>query len=143
MESFVITSSKYQIVEEFIAKQNKKAARLGCEPLVLTKVSEFLEEVIVDDRVNDISYRTYVSKTQFTIDGVAPKIPGFTIIGKIEHLDNSDQNLLYGFDGVALSEEKYRSVSCGCEHCGINRKRNSTYVVREEATGNEKQIALS
>jgi hypothetical protein len=68
----------------------------------------------------------------------APKVEGHTLLARLEHL--SEGNVIYAAPGCGQLDPKYRTASPMCGHCMTSRRRNDTFVVREEATGKTKQI---
>lgn len=67
----------------------------------------------------------------------APTVPGHTFLCRIEHLGD-EGNVIYRVAG----EEKaaYRTAKPFCVHCNTTRRRNDTFILREDASGAEKQI---
>lgn len=77
------------------------------------------------------------------ISGISPKINGFTLIAVIEHLE--DENIVRSIPGMTTESElvAYRTVAPYCDHCKLIRRRNDTYILREDETGAYKQVGRS
>lgn len=67
------------------------------------------------------------------------KISGWKFTAKIEHTLEGNIMRSIGDDDVP---HRYRDF-CGCEHCGIDRRRNAVYVVKNSATGEFKAVGSS
>jgi len=118
-------------VQDEIAKMNKKAAKLGLPPITL--------EVIGDDRKN---------KTQkIKIVGNVPVLKGWKLIARINvALDESGQEVRMVeplTDNPIPEDLQLDVIPLRCDHCGYNRRRLETYVVRNEEDGNYKMIGTT
>lgn len=94
---FRVVDSKLDGLRERIAKLNKKAAKLGTEPIALTVSDEHdqtvTRESLVDQETADIygpvEGSTYVERvvdfTFVTVDGQAPLIEGFVFVATLDH----------------------------------------------------------
>ena len=138
-------------LNEKLAKLNKRAEKLGCEPIVLTVVGEKMVEV-QDHRPEDSDYdeflggRRYVAPhTHFekrilvAVSGAAPKLNGWSIAAVIEHTEGG--NILravppYTTEAFGI---QFRTTDPICEHCGFDRKRKDTYIVKND-DGRQAQV---
>jgi hypothetical protein len=64
-------------------------------------------------------------------------LPGYRFLGRIDH--TGETNLLMSVPGEAIPNS-YRDSKPNCDHCGHDRRRNDTFVVVEESTGQTRQI---
>lgn len=64
------------------------------------------------------------------------KISGWKFTAKVEHTAEGNIMRSIGDDDVP---HRYRDF-CGCEHCGIDRRRNAVYVVKNTASGEFKAV---
>lgn len=129
---FNIPAENMEKLEKKLKSLNKKAMRAGTAQLKLLVISETAEKQ-ADGYVN-------VYK-QVVVEGEPPKISGWTFLARLDHnVDPSGaSNLVYVMPGQMLPEQ-YRSRPADCEHCGWTRKRRDTYILREDATGDLKQV---
>jgi hypothetical protein len=86
-------------------------------------------------------YRRYFTVTVY---GKPPTLAGWTFVATLQHLvddSGSPMNVLRIVPGfVDQLPAKYRTSTPACDHCKLARKRKDTYVVRNEETGEWKQI---
>jgi len=120
-----------------VDKLNKKAAKLGCEPITVEEISRY-DKTIVS---NDVGYYRKVETTirfvEVKVTGQAPKFNGWTFIATIEH-NKASRNLIKCIPGIEL-DYKYRDTPPDCHHCNTHRWRKKTYVCRNK-DGSEMQV---
>jgi hypothetical protein len=128
-------------MNEYIAKINTRAQKMGQAHLEAVEVSR---EVVRVNPERDINPNTlvedsFITMVTFEIHGETPKINGWTFIARIEHDLDLGSNFLRVAPGQTLPRQ-YWEAPCNCDHCGTKRNRLDTFVLREEATGEYKQI---
>lgn len=79
--------------------------------------------------------RTYVL---VEVDGVAPKLAGWTFRGTLAHVSDVG-NLLKLVPGTETVPERFRELDPWCEWCNVARKRIDTFIV-ENDNGEWKQV---
>lgn len=123
--NYLIPSQNVSGLTAKIEKLARKAEKLGCEkPSIVIGSTEFVK------KMDDHNTPYLVEYTNVDVIGNAPKLNGWTFIGTIEALDNT--SVIRSVPGQEIPES-YRYVNpCNCDHCGINRRRNETFVVRNE-----------
>ena len=129
-KTITINEELIQKMNEYVAKINARAQKIGQAHIETVEVSRVAVEQ------EDGSFDMMVT---FEVHGETPKINGWTFIARIEH----DQDLGTNFLRVAPGQElprQYWEAPCNCDHCGTKRNRLDTFVLREEATGEYKQI---
>jgi len=108
-----------------LVKLNRRAARLGCDPLTIVSTVETIVEI---DRVK-------FPALSIAIAGTTPTFAGWTFAASVEALD-SGKNIFHGASDIPT---RYSSTGHACEHCNQNRKRNSSFILSHEA-GDYKQV---
>lgn len=146
--------NEYRIPEENIETLtkkiisiNNKAKKLGCGEITLQTTGEdyvalngediYTESEIIVNKLAGINME-YYKRIIVEIEGTAPHLNGWEFIATLEHLDNG-QNIIR----KATNEEvpvEYRTVEIKCDHCGINRRRKDTYLIKNVETGEYKQV---
>lgn len=127
-----------------IAKLNKKAAKLGCEPITYDFLGEHQVEMRhywkVDGEERSREYK--VPAKVILLHGSAPKLEGFKFIARIEYLSDRKTTLFHTVPGTDTKiDERFRSLGAGiCEHCKTQRYRKDCFVVEEVATGIQTQV---
>ena len=129
---FNIPACNIEILEKKLKRLNKKGERAGTGAITLTRVSETVEKNT--DGSVDVFY-------QVAIEGETPKIAGWAFLATLDH--NSDpsgaSNMVYVMPGQSCPDD-YRVSAADCDHCGYRRTRRKTYVLRNEVSGDLKQV---
>lgn len=128
-----------------IEKLNKRATKIGTEPVALTITSE----------TEETTYKTIQGKkmliewTYLILTGKAPVIEGFQFMASLDHtvaqgLENALVTInrvpFQGAELEAIDLSAYRTAENRCDHCGFQRQRNQTYVLYEIATAKTIQV---
>lgn len=113
-----------------IEKLNRRASKLG-QPLIELKVVgeemvEYKQSVDPSINPNFVGVTTYKKFLKVEITGQAPVIAGWTFVGSIEHEEGG--NILKLLPGQTMPES-YRKALAHCDHCNIDRLRNSTFIL--------------
>jgi len=135
-QTYKIPSENLAGLQAHIEKLNRKVAKLakkGCEvsPLVLTVDPK----AIVEKRsqtMPDGSQRTYEAISfNVTLVGTPVKVDGWQFIATLQHEDGG--TIVRAVPGMTTEGElaPFRTVGNVCNHCGFDRKRNDTFVVRK------------
>lgn len=119
-----------------LEKLNRKAARLGCNPVTFKQSEPYMRAHVVNgtnvvDNVVDV-----------VIDGEPIKLNGWRFIGRVEAVPNSTENLIFAVPGEKTPEQYRTGSPYTCEHCGQNRVRKATWVVGHD-DGSYKQVGSS
>jgi hypothetical protein len=134
-KTYTISFDNIDALEEKFERVNKRAKKL-LQPEIQMIVHGYEQET--DEKTGEVFYSHIIS-----VNGSSPKINGYTFIAKIDHLvtDAGEQeNILHSVPGnEEISLKNYRTVDAQCDHCHINRNRNSTYLLQSEI-GTMKQV---
>jgi len=145
---YSVSISKFRDILEKVEKLNKRATRLNLPPIEIKEIERRVETRKKPDRTLDPTgelreYRDYdIEIVYFTITGVAPKINGWRLVGRIMHVDEGIKlavNIIKAVPGETIPE-KYREAAPTCEHCNSNRNRNDTFILQNAETGKYKQV---
>lgn len=125
METYNIPAVNMPELENRIAKINKRAARTGCQPVVI----EVLREFVKKDSGDEI-----MATGMFEVAIIAPEIPklsGWDFLATVDYVSEVG-NLVSAVPGASIPEE-YRSADMRvCDHCNQQRSRNKVYILRHE-----------
>jgi len=145
-EPNIIRIPKWKLnqLEEKITKLNKKAAKIGCPPLSY-KILE--EKLIVDPAYVDPDNRwvdreerlPHIVILYVEIIGEGPKIEGWKFLGTFDHITLPGSVIVNTVPGETIPA-KYHNCEPVCDHCGKKRRRNETFLLQEEETGDYKLI---
>jgi hypothetical protein len=115
-------------LKEKLAKLNKLATKLGCEPVGYTELARRTEVLM---RTNEDGSQTRIEReiADITVTGTAPKLAGWEFIGRIELVEGL--TFFYSAPGKNIPQE-HRDAPHHCDHCGTERARRNTYIVSNE-----------
>lgn len=131
--TFSIRTERLEWLQEQIAKLNKRADKIGCPHLqVEVGVSSVVPE---KDR---LGREVFVSRTSVKIVGEVPKYEGWIFAATMQHL--ADGECIIHNISLFEAPANYRNAGPNCEHCNYKRRRNDTYLVYNEETGEWKQV---
>lgn len=127
-------------VRAVIARINKRASKLGMQPLTL-QIGE--AKLGIATRVALSDGRTQADKTEtqlapVTIGGEQPVLSGYAFMAKLDFSAGATPLVL----GMDVPTE-YLTCSPDCDHCKKARERHTTFVLREIETGRHLQVGRS
>jgi hypothetical protein len=140
---FRVPEANKPLLDERIAKLNKRARKLGCPEIVLNVTGS--EDIPIHGEGSQsktiVGYRRILF---ITVQGAAPKIAGWEFIAVIEPTfdeeGNSLGNILRNVPGAQHTvPEQYRTAGNQCDHCHTARRRLETFVLANDA-GETKQV---
>lgn len=143
---YTIPADRREDIEKLVAKYQKKAAKYGT-PLTVEYGTPYYTSVPVYERDEhgvaiERGERYDFEAFDLTIDCEVIKKDGYTVVAKIEHLNEGKiVNVLIG-DAAMNMKPEWHTMDCRCEHCGTKRDRRLTFIVRHE-DGTEKQVGRS
>jgi hypothetical protein len=168
---FRVVNSKLAALTDRIGKLNKKAVKLGTDPIILTASvetdqvkrmvitnPEMYQAVGFMDGIN--GHEEIIDFTFVTVNGPTPMLPGFVFIATLDHDTDSDDSVgirrapvgtglinQIGEEAAKAVEAAdltaYRHAGPNCDHCGYRRNRKQTYVLYEVASGQMRQIGTN
>jgi ribosomal protein L36 len=133
--TYLIPATNFPRLQGEIEKLNKRAARLGCDPIVLTQAGT--KTVTKRDELLQADY--LVTYFVCTVDGAAPRLNGWTLVAILEPMEGG--MLVREIPGQTCPPQ-YRTTNLRCDHCEAVRRRNNVYVLVNEAAEN-KQVGKS
>lgn len=131
----------YKIVERNIPyllakieKLNKAAQKLNVPPI---KVEIVGESTITQDN-EGMAFPVKIPVKHVRIEGHAPKLNGWALAARILH--TPEGNILKATPDATDLPTDYRKTPPLCEYCKTNRDRRDTFLVKNEQTGEIKQV---
>jgi hypothetical protein len=119
-----LTPAEFALTSEKIAKLNARAAKRGWTGRITVTGEEFTE--VTDNGVGLKRARQMVATV---ISGEAPRYDGWTFLARADWADGG--MVLFtapGIEGI----DRTGITEGACDHCGINRYRKNTYIVRND-----------
>jgi hypothetical protein len=138
--TYAIPEENWGPLQHELTKLNKRAAKVGTVPAVLTVVGTRDVEIkkhVADDMAPSLPTGIFRRFYDVTVTGETPKFQGWTFIGTLDHATEAG-TLLKAVPGHTLPLQ-YRDAEPVCDHCGHNRRRSETFLVQHE-NGEIKQI---
>jgi hypothetical protein len=127
-----VPADSLSLVADSVAKVNKKLAKVGSP-----SITAHSGEVKLESR-----HGRYVEVVEITISGPSIVLNGWKFVAIVTPLV-TDSGEVMGFATTVPGESIKRDLVSGnpfaCEHCNQNRRRNTTFIVRN-SDGTEKQV---
>ncbi len=124
-------------IREKLAKLNARIAKLACPTAALTLVGDPRRVTEVDESGWEFHYDVQ----DVTVTGYEANIAGWTFVASLDHTLSEVENLVARFPGHEEDElpAGVRTAPANCDHCGLDRLRHTTLLIRNEA-GEFRQI---
>lgn len=103
---------------------NRRAAKLGCNPVVLEILGE--EQV---ERTNDRGIKYTETLILACVHGTTPKLAGWTLVASVEWM--GEERLIRCVPGLECPEQ-FRTGDFTCDHCKSSRNRKQVFILRHE-----------
>jgi hypothetical protein len=120
-------------LEEKLAKVNKRAAKLGAEPVRLAVLGSRVIPRPADEGAP-------IVRTVIALFGLAPKVAGHSLVACVEHTPAGNITSRCPVGAADVDLTPYYDAAPVCVHCGKLRSRKDTFIVRKDETGEFFQI---
>ena len=123
-----------------VAELNKRARRLGVPEVVMLEGAAFVKEVRVE--VGGGRFKK-VKRTYYAVSIVGNDVveSGWKFLATLHH-EGEGETLVCTVPGETVPVA-YRWSNSACDHCMVNRRRNSTYIIVSEKDGTIRQVGRS
>jgi hypothetical protein len=128
-----IPTQNLQALERRLDEINRKAAKLGCQP-VEYKVTGTDSVPVLNERNQRVGYRAY---TLIEISGEAPRLADWDFMGVVDSDDVSCAPLLKFVPGIDVPVTVITGIvgdPWRCDHCQSLRRRHQTFLVHNQKT---------
>jgi hypothetical protein len=141
-ETFWIPKHHETTLKAQVAKLNKKAKKLNCpelsykvlgEKLVIAKGFEQKAEIWGASECPHVPY------IEVQLIGEGPKIEGWKFLGTLDHITLPGSVIVNTVPGEEIPQQFHNSEPV-CDHCGKHRRRNETFILQKEDSGEYKRI---
>jgi hypothetical protein len=127
---FEIPEVNFPAFEKAIKKISKKSVRLTGEPV------NFL---VFGYHMKDVGQKEKIKVIEVLVTCEPVVVSGFQFIGTLDKVE--DNILASAVPGQTIPENFWKNgATIECEHCGLNRRRNSTVVLRKTDDQTYKQV---
>lgn len=153
-KTYMVPAENLERLQERIERLNKRAAKLGVQPIVLQMGEPIRQEKKVmvtdafgnperDPQTDKILYETIIKVIYpIQVQGETPKYAGWALIAALQYIEANGENeaamFIRSVPGQILPEE-YRHTDQRCDHCKAIRRRTETFVVKHD-DGSLKQV---
>lgn len=121
---FEIPAENMEKFEAQIAKLSARSVKLGMDPIKPFTFSH--EEKAVPNSTR--THRVY----SVMLTAEAPRLNGWTFVARLDHANETGTIIrMVPNTGIELPVS-YRHAETRCDHCGVNRYRRDTFVVRSD-----------
>ena len=121
---YILKSNRVWL-EKKIAKLNKKATRLGCEPITLLFTGNVRIETDPEDELRVTIYE------EVTMSGEYPHIKGWDLVAIFQR--QSDTVFVRNVPDREIPGGYYSKETIECQHCGYNRRRKKSYLLLKDS----------
>ena len=139
-----VPASRMGWLTEKVNHLNKRARRLHLPQVLVVKEGEPFEKetTILFERGESRVVMAMYQKIMVT--GPEVKLAGWSFLAALDHLQDEKGETITIIRKMpsapeGLNLEAYRTAKADCNHCGHDRRRNSTFIIRNEA-GVTKQV---
>jgi len=144
MESrtFTILARNKAKVEGEMASLNRRALKMGLEPIELAFGRAFTEIRTISSNLEWADCIAQVDREVLCLPVVitgplSVSFDGWRFIATLQHTSAGD-TIVRSVGGTPVPS-RFKHAGCSCEHCGVNRYRTNTYVLANES-GEHKQV---
>lgn len=130
-----ITPAEYSATIAKLAKINERAAKRG-----FTGHFEIVAEQVTAVTTDAFGFQRTERMYDVTVTGEAPRYNGWTFLAALDNDQHAGLVTRMAPGTEDLNVDRSKIVEGGCDHCGIDRYRRTTYVVLNEETGEQKQV---
>jgi hypothetical protein len=120
-----IPAYNYEALADAVARMNRRAAKLGCEPLALRIVREYEQE-----QKGRLGAKYMQARMEVELIGETPKFEGWSLLAAVEMQENGE-NLVRNVPGREVPEQ-YRTTDIHCDHCQTERRRKEVFILRHD-----------
>lgn len=131
---FYIPTANFAKFEKEIAKLSRRAEKL---------IGKTIRPVVYGHCKEEIATGVFIDITEVYLDAEVPVLNGWTFCARIDH-SNDIGNVIRTVPNLSGSlPGRFRTAAADCQHCNVRRMRRDTYVVRNDETGEFKQIGTT
>lgn len=137
-----VPDHRFVELEKRVERFARRSAKHGLKSLSIEVIGEEIVDEVYRDETTGVVKKTG-RKLVFklvVVHGEAPVVEGHTFIARLEHTGAG--NIISKAPGVTDVEvpKTLRDRKSICDHCSTNRRRNDTFIVRDDESGDMKQI---
>ena len=120
-----ITAYHLKEIQAQFAKLNRRAAKLGVDPMGLVVTGESKLGYFMDETGKKCSFELI----EIDVTGCTPKLSGWNFIAKLEH---GKSNIVSTLPGIDVPEE-YWTCEPACQHCNTKHRRKVSFIIEKDS----------
>lgn len=132
--TYSIPEANIDVLMNKIEKTNRRARRAGLQESTISIVGS--ETKTLPLLGSDTTIKMVVHTVEIEVG--FQSFEGWRLVAVLEPISNTEKNVVLNVPGEEMPE-MYRTRFV-CDHCGIDRKRNRTFVIRHEKSGETMQV---
>lgn len=137
-KTFIIPNRAARLLKERISKINRRARRLGLEPIELERLQEVgLKEYRVPVEGSTLDFRSVnLWASEYRMTGEIPVVPGDHTLEAVTDFEPATgvRTYLWKRDGLELADN---GMTARCDHCNKERRRRRYFHIR---TGDQVRV---
>lgn len=137
VKTFVIDAAYFPVVEEKLAKLNKRGAKLSIAPAVIFESVKGVRKTIKEDKI-DGTVEVLIPTLTLTVHAEMIQVGNYTLMASLDHT-LGELPIIRSAMAVDLPKNCYSNKSI-CQHCNVDRQRNFTYVFSDNAAAKTVQV---
>lgn len=130
---FEIPAENFEKFEKQMAVLSRRSVKITGEEIPFL-VFSWEERTLADGRL----HRVY----QVLITSEPPRVDGWSFVARLDHA-NETGNIIRSVPNTPSLPERFRTCPPDCDHCRHKRYRRDTFVLRNDETGEYKQVGSS
>jgi len=124
---YLIPEENWGALQYKIERLQKRAVKLGVPPVSL----EILGKEEKRFKKHEYGPTLVQSYIKVRVYGETPKMPGWKLLGVLDHEFSSDANVVHAVPGQEVPPQ-YRHSNGVCDHCKKKRPRSETFVLQND-----------
>lgn len=141
----VIQTHEYEIpvhnleyLTDKINKLNKTATKLNLKPITIETIgAPFTKKRPNPNDPLGIKPPIVYEVIKIKLTGEAPKLEGWTFVGKREPLEGTEGVLTKSAPGMEIPGKYMGNAALKCDHCARGKRRSSTFIVKKDKVHKE------
>jgi len=144
IEKIDIPVAKKNYLQTKIDKINRKAKKMGCEPLVLVFDNEHVYTYNVDHYTGaKLAFPRHIDMCTANLIYQIPIIEGYELIARLDiypTVDGGNEVMVSAVPEKKVPAKYMNKTEIHCDHCGWKRNRNHSILLQHTETGEYKEV---
>jgi hypothetical protein len=134
-----VVNARLEEARKELNKMVRKAGRFGAQEIKYNISPKRIEIRELQEWDSEGTRKVRIPVNDIEIEGEAPRVGDFTFLARIEHTQMGNL-IMVSPDHDGELDPKWRGADCSCSHCARKRKRNDTFILRNDDTSEQVQV---